>query len=79
MSGAASVPGLSFTKDSRPQVLITVEEVSRRLSLSERQVQRIIKQGHIESVHIGRSLRIPEVAVERYIMQLRSDPFRNLK
>ena len=38
--------------------LLTVEQVAKRLQLSERQVRRLIKRGELRALHIGRRVRI---------------------
>lgn len=59
----------------RPRVLVKVGEAARRLSISERQVYRLINHGHLDVVHIGSALRIPDDEIDRYIDSLINDPF----
>ena len=44
--------------------LITVRNAAQRLSLSESKVYRMATGGELPAVYIGRSLRIPEGAVD---------------
>jgi len=51
--------------------LLTIEEVAKRLSLSKSKVYRMTMDGELESLHIGRAVRIPEKAVNELINQNR--------
>ena len=44
--------------------LLTIQEAAERLSLSESKVYRMTIQGELESIHIGRAVRVPEKAIE---------------
>jgi excisionase family DNA binding protein len=58
-----------------PTILITIDEAARRLSLAPRTIYRLINRGHIESVHIGRAVRVVESSLDSYITSLRHSPF----
>lgn len=58
-----------------PKVLLTIREVMRRLKVSESTVYRLVNQGHIRIVHVGRSSRVPEDSLNSYIDSLMSNPF----
>lgn len=58
-----------------PTVLIDVPEAARRLSVSRRTIDRLMRTGHIPCVHIGRAVRIAEADLDDYIDSLRHDPF----
>jgi excisionase family DNA binding protein len=47
--------------------LLTVEEVASVLRVSKMTVYRKVHSGELESVHFGRSFRVPAYAVERYL------------
>lgn len=47
--------------------LLTVEEVAAILRVSKMTVYRKVHTGELESVHFGRSFRIPANAIERYL------------
>ena len=46
--------------------LLTVKEAAKRLSLSESKVYRMTLEGELESIHIGRAVRVPEDAVSNF-------------
>lgn len=47
--------------------LLTVEEVAAVLRVSKMTVYRKVHSGELESVHFGRSFRVPAWAVQRYL------------
>lgn len=47
--------------------LMTVAEVAEAMRVSKMTVYRLVHSGEMGSVRIGRSYRIPESALERYI------------
>ncbi|GAB3259969.1 helix-turn-helix domain-containing protein [Arthrobacter pigmenti] len=47
--------------------LLTVEEVASVLRVSKMTVYRKVHSGELESVHFGRSFRVPASAVQRYL------------
>lgn len=47
--------------------LLTIEEVASVLRVSKMTVYRKVHSGELESVHFGRSFRVPASAVERYL------------
>lgn len=49
--------------------LLTVQDVADRLKVSESTVRRLIDQGAIPIVRIGRQIRIRPEDVEKYIKQ----------
>jgi excisionase family DNA binding protein len=51
--------------------LVTVKEAARILSIGRSSVYELIGSGRLEVVHIGRSVRIPLVAIAAYVKQLR--------
>lgn len=55
------------------KLLYSVEETAYELGLSRTRIFELIGKGQIDSVKIGRSRRIPRVAVESYISRLVSD------
>ena len=50
--------------------LLRVEEAAIWLGLSKRTMYELLNRGEIESVHIGRSRRIPFSALERFVEHL---------
>jgi excisionase family DNA binding protein len=49
--------------------LLTVQQVSDILQVSVWEVYRMAAENRIERVKIGRSVRIPQAALERFIAQ----------
>ncbi len=72
----------NFEKDASEILLLTPEETAIRLSVSRSSVYELISNGSLESVTIGRSRRIPSVALKEFVERLRagnSDQLSNLK
>lgn len=46
----------------------TVQEVADRLRVASRTIYRLLSEGHLEAVRVGRNWRIPAAALERYLM-----------
>ncbi len=53
-------------------LLLTVVEAARLLGVGRSTAYELLASGELESVHIGRSRRIPVAAVENYVESLRS-------
>lgn len=52
----------------KPKVLfLTVAEVASMLRVSRMTVYRLASTGELESVRVGRTIRIPERAVSRWL------------
>ncbi len=54
------------------RLLLTVEEAADRLGIGRTLMYALVKDGEVESVHIGRLRRIPADALPRYLERLRS-------
>jgi excisionase family DNA binding protein len=55
-----------------PETLLPLREVARRIGVSIRQVYRLIAEGVLRTVPVGRrSTRIPESEVVEYIEKLK--------
>ncbi|MDQ1490828.1 MAG: hypothetical protein QOJ23_3342 [Actinomycetota bacterium] len=52
-------------------LLLSVEEVARALRLGRSKTYELIASGELETVHIGRSVRVPVDAIERFVDGLR--------
>ena len=72
--GQAISTGPSNTRPSTDSAhargLLRVEEAAIWLALSKRTTYELLNRGEIESVHIGRSRRIPFSALERFVEHL---------
>lgn len=55
-------------------VLLTVEEVARRLGIGRTTCFRLVLAGEIESVTVGRLRRVPADAVATFVAKLRHRP-----
>ncbi len=55
------------------RLLVTVPEAAERLTISERQVYRLMQSGELRAVKIGRACRIPVTMLQAYLAQLMSD------
>jgi excisionase family DNA binding protein len=54
------------------RLLLTVEEAAEQLGIGRTLMYALVKDGAIESVHIGRLRRIPADALPRYLEHLRT-------
>jgi excisionase family DNA binding protein len=46
---------------------ISYRDAARRLSVCERTVWGLVRDGHLQAVRIGRSVRIPVAELERFV------------
>jgi excisionase family DNA binding protein len=63
---------MSPSNGSTVRLLLTVEEAANRLGIGRTLMYTLVKDGEVESVHIGRLRRIPADALPRYLEQLRA-------
>jgi excisionase family DNA binding protein len=69
---AGAVAALSGPpNDGVPRLLLKPEEAAIALGLSRSTLYELLAAGAIESVHIGKSRRVPVAALERYVERLR--------
>ena len=52
-------------------ILLRVEEAARRLGIARTLMFRLIKDGEVESVRVGRLRRVPVASLEEYVDRLR--------
>ncbi len=64
--GHADTNGGRMTTDERPQVL-TVPEVAEILRVGRNLVYRMIERGEIPAIRVGRKIRVPRLALDRYL------------
>ena len=55
-----------MTLDGQPAVL-TVEEVAEVLRIGRRQAYDLVRSGRLYGVRIGRSIRVPRAALDRFL------------
>ncbi|MGY1747613.1 helix-turn-helix domain-containing protein [Blastococcus sp. SYSU D00695] len=59
---------------SRPAVpFLTVAEVAAIMRVSKMTVYRLVHNGELAAVRVGRSFRVPEPAVRAYLAEARTD------
>ncbi|AGL21467.1 helix-turn-helix domain-containing protein [Actinoplanes sp. N902-109] len=67
---AAEIP----TPDNQPvQLVLTIEQAARRLSIGRTLMYALVSSGEVESVMIGRLRRIPVECLTEYVNRLRKD------
>ncbi len=52
-------------------ILLRVEEAARRLGIARTLMFRLIKDGEVESVRVGRLRRVPVASLQEYVDRLR--------
>ncbi len=60
------------TSENLPPLLLTPLQAATVLGISRTRVFALLARGEIESVHIGRSRRIPAAALHDFVARLRS-------
>jgi excisionase family DNA binding protein len=69
---AADAAAPEHAADSTPdELLLTVEEVARRLRIGRTLVYQLISSGELESVKVGRLRRVPAECLPEYVATLR--------
>jgi excisionase family DNA binding protein len=53
--------------DDTSRVLLRPEEAAQRLGIGRTQLFRLLKDGHLESIRVGRLRRIPVGALQRFV------------
>ncbi len=53
-----------------PPILLTLNEVAAALRIGRSSVYDLIGQGRLDTVHIGRSVRVPRAEIERMVAGL---------
>lgn len=64
-----TAPALNSQRTER--LLLTVNEAAESLGLGRTKVYELISAGQIETVRIGRSVRIPAESLEEFVRALR--------
>ena len=60
----------TITFDALP-LLLTVEEMASVLRIGRNPAYQLVKDGHIQSIRVGRSIRIPRNALVRFVEHTR--------
>ena len=58
------------------RLLLTPEEVAEVLRIGRTTVYALMKRGDLRAVHIGRSCRISQAELDRYVRRLEAFPSR---
>ncbi|MCA1842874.1 MAG: helix-turn-helix domain-containing protein [Actinobacteria bacterium] len=60
--------------DRRPDLvlLLSIQEAGRALGIRRSKMYELIAAGELETVHIGRAVRVPVDAIEEFVVRLRS-------
>ena len=68
----AAPPTISIAHPSEraPRLLLTVEEAAERIGICRSNMFKIIRQGDIESVKVGRLRRVTPAALEDFVRRL---------
>jgi len=56
------------------RVMFTAEEAAQQLGIGRTMMYRLIRNGDIESVRIGRLRRVPAAAIQDYAARLATNP-----
>lgn len=62
---------MTTTRHTEQSILLTLDEVGEHLRLSRRTVSRLINAGEITAVHLGHSIRVERVELDRYLDLMR--------
>ncbi len=61
----------TLTTTAADTMLLTLDEVARQLRCARRSVERHVASRRLRVVHLGRSVRIERLELERFVAQLR--------
>ena len=67
-------PGATVGPDP---LLLTIREAAALLSVGRTTVYELIAEGELETVHIGRSVRVPADAARSFVARLRRSQHQN--
>lgn len=68
-SSVSTIEGMTIHMNGSETIrLLTIAEVSQRLSLGRTMIFRLISEGELPSVKIGSARRVPEQAVDKFIL-----------
>ncbi|MCA1703745.1 MAG: excisionase family DNA-binding protein [Actinobacteria bacterium] len=63
---------MSLSDGKTVRLLLTVDEAADQLGIGRTLMYALVKDGEVESVHIGRLRRIPADELPRYLERLRT-------
>ena len=65
-------PRMNLSDGKTVRLLLTVDEAADQLGIGRTLMYALVKNGEVESVHIGRLRRIPADALPQYLERLRT-------
>jgi excisionase family DNA binding protein len=65
-----AVNGADQRTERPPRLLLTVEEAAERIGICRSNMFKLIRQGEVESVKVGRLRRVTPAALEDFIKRL---------
>jgi excisionase family DNA binding protein len=68
--GARTAGSTSLPMDRAPRLLLTVEEAAERIGICRAYMFKLIRQGDVRSVKVGRLRRVTPAALEDFVARL---------
>jgi excisionase family DNA binding protein len=65
--------GATLPRDRPPRLLLTVEEAAERIGICRAYMFKLIRQGDVRSVKVGRLRRVTPAALEDFVERLSGD------
>ena len=62
--------GIATPAERPPRLLLTVEEAAERIGICRSNMFKLIRQGDVKSVQVGRLRRVTPAALEDYVKRL---------
>jgi excisionase family DNA binding protein len=62
--------------DQQPESLVSVRDVADQLGVHPETIRRLIHDGRLDAVRVGRVLRVHREAVDRFLARQRVKPTR---
>jgi excisionase family DNA binding protein len=69
-AGATPTTADTGSRAEMPRLLLTVEEAARRIGICRSNMFKLIRQGEVRSVKVGRLRRVTPAALEDFVRQL---------
>ncbi len=65
-----------MTETVNERLLLTVEETAQRLGIGKTLAWRLVQEGQLPSVRLGRCVRVPRRELEEWVQEHRQDKVR---
>ncbi len=69
-SGLPAINGAPQRTERPPRLLLTVEEAAERIGICRSNMFKLVRQGDVESVKVGRLRRVTPAALEDFVKRL---------